>query len=373
MAGKIEEVFQLALAYFYEKYKEKGGTQSKLAMKLGVSQSYVSALLTGSKKASIALQDRLANILYGPYEEFLAVGRRLQNGLDPEFIIKGGQIDEVELLINKLSRYIRDYQRIEKDLIDTKNFYKQIIEKLQSGILVTDQNDKIYFLNNWLLNKIGVPKESVVGTSIFRASDIFPKVSLEGYLGYYNSAKETMDPKEFNNVSITIPSGQKVYRSGWCIPIFDHTEYKGMILTIGDMTEETMLRKKLQEETLLMQAAMDQEMAGWLILNRTYHVIKRNILFLRMFDFTDEFLPEDSFRKYIDFLKNFMRDQESFVQVCFQAVKQEKRITEDFDLTDGRRLRWVFVPLYHDDELLGRSIMLYEITVDNNIIKNLGG
>jgi len=368
MAGDLEEIFQLALEYFYEKYKEKGGTQTKLARRLGVSQSYVSAVLTGIKKASIILQERLANILYGPYEEFLAVGRRLQNGLDPEFIIKGGEVDEVELLINKLSRYIRDYQRIEKDLIDTKNFYKRIIEKLQSGILVTDQNDKIYFLNDWLLNKIGVPKESVVGTSIFKASEIFPKVRLEGYLEYYSSAKETMDPKEFKNVSIIIPSGQKVYRSGWCIPIFDRTKYKGMILTIGDMTEETMLRKKLQDDTWLMQAAMDEELNAWVILDKSYRIIKRNAGFRKMFSMNGEAFLESSFRQYIEWIKSFMRDQDSFVQFSFLAIKQKKRIIQEFDLIDSRRIRWVSSPLFHDNDLLGRSILLYDITAEKDFL-----
>ena len=166
MARDLQEIFLLALKYFFMKYKSSGGTQGKLALKFGISQSYISAVLNGTKKASIELQERLAYILYGPYEEFLAVGRRLKNGLDPEFNRQSSQDEGVDLLIKRLSYYITDHQRIEKKLVEVKDFYAAIVEKMQSGVLVTDLNDEIYFINNWLLNKYGVSRKSLVGTYI---------------------------------------------------------------------------------------------------------------------------------------------------------------------------------------------------------------
>ena len=80
----LREIFVLALNYFFKKYKTKGGTQKRLTDRLDVTQSYISAVLKGSKTASLELQNQLPNILYGSYEEFLAIGRRIQNGLDPQ-------------------------------------------------------------------------------------------------------------------------------------------------------------------------------------------------------------------------------------------------------------------------------------------------
>ncbi len=65
MSQDLQEIFVLALNYFYKKYKAKGGTQNKLARRLGITQSYVSAVLNGSKTASLELQDQLAGVLYG--------------------------------------------------------------------------------------------------------------------------------------------------------------------------------------------------------------------------------------------------------------------------------------------------------------------
>ena len=212
MAGDLQEIFVLALNYFFKKYKEKGGTQNKLARRLGITQSYISAVLNGSKTASLELQDQLADILYGPYEEFLTIGRRLKNGLDPEFIIQGSQDKGVESLINRLSHYVMDHQRIEKQLVETKDFYEAIVEKLQSGVLVTDENDVIYYINNWLVNKYGVSREALVGTHVPEMDKAFSKGRFEEILRHYNSAKENLEPQEFHNVAVISPSGQEAYR-----------------------------------------------------------------------------------------------------------------------------------------------------------------
>ena len=363
MAGDMQEIFALALKYFFKKYKASGGTQNKLAMKLGVTQSYVSAVLTSTKKASTEKQARLAEILHGPYEEFLAVGRRLKNGLDPEFIISRDQDEGVELLVKKLSHYITDHRRVEESLVEMKNFYEAIVEKMQSGVLVTDQNDEIYYINSWLLNKYGVSRKSIVGTYIPDMDKAFPLGRYEEILRHYFKAKETLEPQEFLNAAVLTPSGTEAYRSGWCIPVTDHREYRGIIMTVGDMTEEVQLRKKLQEETWLMRAAMEStDWVGWVILDRSNRIIKYNTMYKKMFGIPEELLQENNPRKNLEWVRNFMIDQDYFMQLSFQVLKQEKKFTHEFDLLDGRRIRRVSLPLFRDSELVGRNILLYDIT-----------
>jgi PAS domain S-box-containing protein len=365
MSYDLQEIFVLALNYFFKKYKEKGGTQNKLARRLGITQSYISAVLNGSKTASLELQDQLADALYGPYEEFLTIGRRLKNGLDPKFIVQGGQDQGVESLINRLSHYVMDHQRIEKQLVETKDFYEAIVEKLQSGVLVTDENDVIYYINNWLVNKYGVSREALVGTHVPEMDKAFSKGRFEEILRHYNSAKENLEPQEFHNVAVISPSGQEAYRSGWCIPVVDYREYRGMIITIGDMTEQTLLKKKLEEETWLMGAAMEStDWVGWVILDKANRIIKYNSVYQQMFDMPEELLQENNPRKNLEWVKNQLCDQDYFMRMSFQVLKQEKKFIHEFDLLDGRRIRRVSLPLFRDGELMGRNILLYDITKD---------
>jgi len=366
MAGDLEEIFLLALNYFYKKYKEKGGTQKKIALKLGVTQSYVSAVLNSTKKASTELQERLADILYGgPYEEFLAVGRRLQNSLDPELTLKSEREEEVEALIKRLSHYIRDYQRIEKELVDMKNFYKVLVEKMESGVLVTDPNDNIFFVNTWLLKRIDVSKESLIGTNVLDENKKFPLSNLKEFQVYYTTAKETFEPREFTQIRLNIPSGREVYRCGWCIPILDHQKYMGMIVTIGDITEEVLLKKKLIEETWLMKLAMDSfEQTGWIILNRAKRIIKRNAEYQTIFKIPEEVLQENDYKKNIEWIRHLVRDQDNFMLLSLEFPRHGKKSIHEFDLVDGRRISRVTTPLLNDNEILGWNIMIYDITPD---------
>ena len=78
----------------------------------------------------------MASILYrGPYEEYLAIGRRIKNGLDPEIHIQKETNNSVESLIARLSHYVVDHQRVEKELIKSH-------EKLQDIILTA--NDMVF-------------------------------------------------------------------------------------------------------------------------------------------------------------------------------------------------------------------------------------
>ena len=53
MESDLQEIFKLAARHFYKKYKKKGGSQAVLAEKLGITQSYVSAVINGSRTASL--------------------------------------------------------------------------------------------------------------------------------------------------------------------------------------------------------------------------------------------------------------------------------------------------------------------------------
>ena len=367
MKGDLHEIFILALNYLFKKYKSKGGTQKRLAAKLGVSQSYISAVLNSTKKASIELQERLAEILYGPYEEFLAVGRRIKDGLDPEFIIKSDQDKGVDLLIKQLSHYITDHQRIEKKLVEMRNFYEAIVEKMQSGVLVTDQNDQIYFINSWLVDKYGVSRKSLQGINIVDMDKIFPEGRFEEILRHYIRAKKSLEPQEFSNAAVISPAGKEAYRSGWCIPVVERMEYRGMIVTVGDMTDEIILRKKLEDETWLMRSAMEStDWVGWVILDRSNRIIKHNTMYRKMFNIPEKILVENNPRKNIEWIKSLVCDKDSFMHLSFLALRHEKKFTHEFELTDGRWIRRVSLPLFRNNEIMGRNILLYDITAERN-------
>jgi transcriptional regulator with XRE-family HTH domain len=254
MGSDLQNIFRLAAKYFYKKYKESGGNQAEIAKKLGINQSYVSAVINGSKTASLELQNRLANILYGPFEEFLAVGRRIQNNLDPEEaeqpVTEESQKEGVEKLIAQLTHYVVDYQRIKKELVSTKKFYEDIVQNLQSGVLVTDNDDTIYFANNFMFNIAGLPPDRFLGVDILALYIKFPSMESAEFSAKYLAAKESLEPLYYENISVKTPRGIKTYLSGWMIPYVNEGIYNGMTCTIRDTS-------KSRELSMLLKITLD--------------------------------------------------------------------------------------------------------------------
>jgi transcriptional regulator with XRE-family HTH domain len=250
MASNLQEIFKLAAKHFYKKYKKKGGSQAEIAEKLDITQSYISAVMSGSRTASLELMEQIAGILYGPFEEFLVVGRRIQNGLEPEIKEKPEPKQDIEKLIAQFTHYVVDYQRIAKELAATKDFYKDIVQNLQSGVIVTDCDDTVFFANRMMFDITNIPQERLLGINIFSAEDKFPGFESAEFSTKYQEAKKSLHPLFYENITVVTPGGLKTYLSGWMIPKVLEGEFDGMTCTIRD-------NKGSQELSMLLRITLD--------------------------------------------------------------------------------------------------------------------
>ena len=144
MQNELHELFLLAASFFYKGYKKSGGSQQKLAEKLSITNSYLSSVMSGARKASLELQNQIANTLYGPYDKFLLVGRRIKEGLDPIKEEKEESADPVEKLLAQLTHYVMDHQRIEKELQVSQEKYRDI--SLTSGDMIFEMDENFKFI-----------------------------------------------------------------------------------------------------------------------------------------------------------------------------------------------------------------------------------
>jgi PAS domain S-box-containing protein len=262
MKDDLQEIFKLAARYYYKKYRKKGGTQDRLAKKLGVTQSYVSSVITGTKSASLDLQSQIAHTLSDKqFEEFLAIGRRIKNGLDPEIHDTKEDDDSVESLITRLSHYVVDHQRIEGELVKMRDFYETIVESLQSGVIVLDANNSITYMNSYmekLIKKflgdssyfIGVDAKKIIGLNYFARSERLPVRNVDALLLYYNQARTTREPVHYDDVIVTTSGGHDLWLTGWMIPLKkENNSYGGMVITSQDVTRLKKLNQSLLATT----------------------------------------------------------------------------------------------------------------------------
>jgi PAS domain S-box-containing protein len=359
MKNDLSEIFVLALNYFYKKYKAKGGTQKKLADRLRITQSYISAVLNGSKKASLELQNQFANILYGPYEEFLIVGRRIKNGLDPELITHDQSDESAETLIAKLSHYVVDHQRIEKELIQSREKFRDIILTGNDMVFEMDTNLRFTFLAGKVEETVGRSEEEMLGQNPLEYLDENERSRLQALIDGSILDHSVMDTIVSPNVNY-----EKKYRQLTAKPIYDEKgEFVGFRGTYKDITEQIQFKEKLEYESWLMSAAMEStEWVGLVILDESNKIIKYNNVYKRMFDIPDELLQENNPRKNFAWIKTKMRKPDYFMEISSMVLQQAEKFTHEFDLVDGRRIRRVVLPLFRKSELAGRHIIIYDIT-----------
>jgi PAS domain-containing protein len=339
MQSDLQNIFSLAAKYFYKKYKKEGGSQAEIAKKLGITQSYVSAVINGSKTASLELQSQIADILHGPFEEFLTVGRRIQRGLAPETKDEPEPKEGVEKLIAQLTHYVMDHQRIEKELSQTKDFYEDIVQNLQSGVLVTDNDDTIFFANQFMFNIAGIPQEKFLGVNILSLYDRFPGIESTEFSNKYLAAKESLKPLFFENISVMTPTKGKTYLSGWLIPNASEGRYNGMTCTIRDTT-------KFQELTMLLRITLDNSPHAIGISKKrvkqeahgtTYFTNKK---MQKLFGQKETDYKNISIRESLDKCEKFIRNKKQWRNFLEKNYSKGTKGSIVIRHTNGKQYRW---------------------------------
>jgi len=244
---EMQELFQLAAKYYYKKYKKKGGSQKKFAKDLGVSQSYLSSVINGSRSASLDLLNKIAITLYGPFDKFLSVGRRIKEGLEPSEEEKHMPEDAVETLIAKLTFYVMDNKKMSDDLMQKKNFFEQVVEHLPSGVFVTDRNDMIFFANQFMSVLEGTPVEHIIGINVLSVKSSFSAADAKNFIVHYSKAKKTLKPIFFKNIPVAIAGKKLVRQTGWIIPRLKDGNYDGMICTVNGIYRKERRSNKKDE------------------------------------------------------------------------------------------------------------------------------
>jgi len=332
----------------YKKFKKRGGSQKEIAEKLGITQSYVSAVINGSKTASLELQSQIADILYGPFEEFLAVGRRIQKDLEPEPIVKPEPVEGVEKLIARLTHYVMDHQRIEKELANTKNFYEDIVQNLQSGVLVTDSDDTVFFANQFMFNIAGIPQEKFLGVNILTLHDKFPGMESTEFSDKYIESKESLKPLFYENIHVMTPTGGKTYLSGWMIPNVNEGSYNGMTCTIRDTTRS-------QELTMLLRITLDNSPHAIGIsklkvkqgaYGTTYYTNKK---MRKLFGQDEADYKNISIRESLDKCEKFIRNKKEWRNFLEKHYAKGTRDSLAIRHTNGKQYKWTSENLLDDE------------------------
>jgi PAS domain S-box-containing protein len=349
MKDEILELFRLASKFFFKKYKETGGSQSQLAEEFGVTQSYLSSVMNGSRSASFELYNRIAERLYGPLDKFINAGRRIQEGLDPLADEGADAEDSVEKLIAQLTYYVMDYKRLQKELSKQKLFYETIIENLQSGVAVTDKNNKIIYINRYLEKMFGLKASKVVGTAPFVTTELILDIDMSHLNLEYRKALNKLKPVFYEQIPIKTPTDMLFYTSGWLIPLLKENEFDGMICTMRDITSTQNLADLLTQT--LEQYPQGVEVIQQDSPDSVPKAYFANKEFFDIFDLTEIDPSPDSisFFEVVAMMKNRIKNGTEWEKLENEALlNQREEVKCRIELNNGDEYQWMSKPLLND-------------------------
>jgi len=359
MQDELQELFLLATRFFYKKYKQSGGSQGKLAEKLGITNSYLSSVFSGARKASLELQNQIAKSLFGPYDKYLAIGRKIKEGLDPLEEKKEKPFDSVEKLLAQLTHYVMDHQRIEKELKISQEKYRDI--SLTSGDMIfeMDQNFTFVYVSGSVQEVVGRSPEEIVGKHFSDFLDAEETARLQELI------KESIKKRIIMNTVITISADhEKKYRHIIAKPVFNSEgEFTGARGTYRDITKRKRLEKELEQQNWLLQVALDSvEHCGIVIVAADNTVLKWNMEYKRMTGHSDKILKSRNSRRYIQESQKMAADPEHFDRDVTQALQSKTETIHTFQLLDGRTIQRKVIPLFKNGILVGRIAHIKNIT-----------
>ena len=102
-------------------------------------------------------------ILTGLVDENLAINIVSEGAQD--YLVKG-QIDKQ--LLSKSIKYSIERKKIERDLKKSEEKYKQMVEKIESGLFVIDSNNQITYINNQMASMLGYTTDEITNQDVFQ-------------------------------------------------------------------------------------------------------------------------------------------------------------------------------------------------------------
>jgi PAS domain S-box-containing protein len=137
---------------------------------------------------------------------------------------------------------IKPDRLVDQEIIKLKDFYQTILENIHDGILVTDRNDIIIYVNPGMEKIAGVKAIDILGRSIYRD---FPPETIGFFIKYYDRARSYLESQQFETDVVT-PTGRPSVQSGWLIPWLENGQFGGMVCNVRDITEHRQAEEKIR-------------------------------------------------------------------------------------------------------------------------------
>ncbi|MDO5851814.1 MAG: histidine kinase dimerization/phosphoacceptor domain -containing protein [Methanobacteriaceae archaeon] len=197
-----------------------------------------------------------------------------------------------------------------QQLCENKKFFEEIITEMDDGVIVTDKDDIVIYLNDYF-DRYKIRYDTLLHYDIKTLTPYYEQLENE-FIQMKKIKKSTFID------SITVNQNEKeIYLSGWCTPRFENNEYIGSIIALVDMTFEK------EKESSLKQSIKDKN----IMLAEVHHRVKNNLQIINSLISLKSRKIEDQYT--LDIIKEIENRIKSMGLIHEQLYQQETFSTID--------------------------------------------
>jgi PAS domain S-box-containing protein len=181
---------------------------------------------------------------YGVQRDLLEIRLRHKDGTPIYIESKGSAVisNGKAIAIQSIARDITERKAVEKKLLESEKYFKEITENSSDIILITDKNGNIKYCSRSIERFSGYTPEELIGKSGFIL--IHPD-DLERAVNDYRAAILLRDTAIPNGFRIIHKDGSERYLEGLGKNLLDNPDVAGFIMNVHDATESKRAEKKL--------------------------------------------------------------------------------------------------------------------------------
>jgi len=278
------------------------------------------------------------------------------------------------IAIQGIARDITEDQKLKNDLIESESRLKILIENLDSGILLEDENRKIIVSNKKFCDLFSVPvdPELLIGQDCSNAAEN-SKLLFENSEKFVTVIDElTKTKKESLSEEIRMVNGKILLRD--FIPIYRNKKYKGHLWSYKDVTTERQAQQNLIESENNLKTLVQNLDHGVFMDDKNGFAILANKKLCEQFQITKapDLIPGDDFSNKAEEMKLLFKEPDQFFKRFKEITKVKKPVFGDvLEMMDGRILERSYIPVFKNNKFNGQIWTFNDITLKRTFNKNI--
>jgi PAS domain S-box-containing protein len=229
--------------------------------------------------------------------------------------------------------------KVEKKLKESELLFRSTLKCIREGIIITDKNDGIKFINDAAEKLIGVKSGESAGRKLEEIYETFQDTSDEGLICFTNNRFDKSGEEFFNNKVLKSRRNKMIPIEEITSPIVDEKDVTyGKVITFRDITARRDAEiAAITSRDFYLYILEKFPVPVW----RTNDDGEFNYFNQTWLDFTGRNIEEEIFRRWIDFIHP--DEREEFFILLNNSLAVQGPFISEFRLQNSKaEFRWVF-------------------------------